>query len=349
MTAPLLSVSNLRTYFRTDRETVRAVDGVDFDVHRGETVALVGESGSGKTVACESITGLLEPSAELVGGEVEFDGIDLTGLSSGERRSVRGNRIGHVFQNPQRSLSPVYTIGEQLVEAMTIHDVAAGQAARDRAIELLDRVGIPRPAARIDDYPHQFSGGMRQRVAIAIALAADPELLVADEPTTALDVTVQAQLLELLGDLQRTLDLAVILVTHDFRVVAELADRVVVMYDGAVMERGDVADVFDEPAHPYTRALLAREPGFPESGPTADRPADEIGGEPDGDDGGSADGCRFSRECPHAIAECRRGVHPPLFSTPTGQSASCIYYDEASDSDLVRARARVTTEVADDE
>ncbi|MFC4246252.1 ABC transporter ATP-binding protein [Natribaculum luteum] len=336
MTEPLLSVSNLRTQFRTDRETVRAVDGVDFDVFRGETLAIVGESGSGKTVACESITRLLEePPAELVDGEVVFDGVDLTTLPEATLREIRGNRIAHVFQNPQRSLSPVYTVGEQLVEAMAIHDVASGTAARERAVGLLDRVGIPRPSVRVDEYPHQFSGGMRQRVAIAIALAAEPDLLVADEPTTALDVTVQAQLLELLTDLQETLELAVILVTHDFRVVAELADRVVVMYDGKVMERGSVGDVFDGPAHPYTQALFGGED-------VADRRVD------DADDTAPTVGCRFHRECPHAIPDCRRGDQPPLRPTGTGQRAACVYYDERHDSSVVRGR-RLEREVTSDD
>jgi len=262
MTEPLLSIRDLRTVFHTDEGLVRAVDGVSFDVGRGETVCLVGESGSGKTVTGESITRLIRmPPGEIAGGEIVFDGRDLTGLSDAELRDLRGDRIAHVFQNPQGALNPVYTVGWQIVEAIQLHQDVAGAEARSRGIDLLDRVGIPEATRRFDDYPHEFSGGMKQRVSIAMALATNPDLLIADEPTTALDVTIQNQILGLLDELQAEFDMSILLITHDLGVVAEVADRVVVMYAGKVMERGGVFDVFERPSHPYTRALLDCLPG----------------------------------------------------------------------------------------
>ncbi|MGQ4554743.1 ATP-binding cassette domain-containing protein [Halobellus sp. GM3] len=259
---PLLRVEGLTTRFRTDDGTLLAVEDVSFDVERGETVCLVGESGSGKTVASESITRLIEePPGEIAGGAVRFDGRDLLSASESELRAVRGGRIAHVFQNPRGALNPVYTIGWQLIEAVRLHADVPKDRARARAIDLLDRVGIPDPGGRIDDYPHELSGGQTQRVAIAMALAGEPDLLIADEPTTALDVTTQAQVLDLLEEIQSEFGMAVLFVTHDLGVVAEIADRVVVLYAGSVMERGGVFDVFGRPSHPYTRALLDSVPG----------------------------------------------------------------------------------------
>jgi peptide/nickel transport system ATP-binding protein len=331
----LLSVRELRTHFHTRDGTVRAVDGVSFDVHRGETVCLVGESGSGKTVTCESITRLIStPPGEIVSGDIRFDDRDLTLLSSKRLREVRGDRIAHVFQNPQNALDPVYTIGAQLVEAIRIHCDVSKAAARERAISLLNRVGLPKPATRMDNYPHQFSGGMRQRVVIAIALAADPDLLIADEPTTALDVTIEAQILNLLNELQRERGMAILFVTHDLGVVAEVADRVVVMYAGKVMERAGVYDCFERPAHPYTQALLRSLPG----GRGVSKP---IGGSPP-DPADSPAGCRFHPRCPHAVAECSTGEQPPLLPAPSeddvglDQQASCVFYAPGHDRQVVR-------------
>ena len=335
MTDPLLSVRGLQVRFDTDDGTVRAVDGVDFEVRRGETVCLVGESGSGKTVACESITRLIPTTSATVEGSIRFDGADLTTLSESALESYRGGRIGHVFQNPQDALDPVYTVGSQVVEAIRIHrDVSRG-AAREQAIDLLDRVGIGDAASRFDDYPHQFSGGMKQRVVVAMALACDPDLLIADEPTTALDVTIQRQVLDLLADLQAEREMALLFVTHDLGVVADIADRVVVMYAGAVTERGDVYDVFEDPAHPYTRALMACLPGRGEGFET-------IGGQfPDPTD--PPEGCRFHPRCPHAIEECESGTHPEFRtmdrdgdSDPEtanedsirAHEAACVLYDD---------------------
>ncbi|WP_135366490.1 ABC transporter ATP-binding protein [Halosimplex halophilum] len=311
MADPLLDVRDLRVRFDTDEGVVRAVDGVDFDVGEGETVCLVGESGSGKTVACESITRLL-PDSAAVDGEIRFDGTDLTDCSVSELESYRGGRIGHVFQNPQDALDPVYTVGEQVVEAIRIHRDVSKAAAREEAVALLDRVGIGEAAARFDDYPHQFSGGMKQRVVVAMALAADPDLLIADEPTTALDVTIQRQVLNLLADLQAERGMALLFVTHDLGVVAEIADRVVVTYAGKVMETAGVHDLFDDPAHPYTRALLACLPGRGAA-------LETIGGSiPEPTD--PPDGCRFHPRCPHAVDDCIGGNQPAFRAVDGGRA-----------------------------
>ncbi|GAA0469913.1 ABC transporter ATP-binding protein [Halococcus dombrowskii] len=334
MTDPLLSVNDLRTHFETNDGTVLAVDGVSFGVEQGETVCLVGESGSGKTVACESITKLLPmPPGKLVGGRIDFDGRDLTDCSPGQLSDVRGERIAHVFQNPQGALDPVYSVGAQLVEAIRLHRDISKRAAREHGIELLDKVGIPEAATRFDEYPHEFSGGMKQRVVIAMALAAEPDLLIADEPTTALDVTTQAGILDLLNDIKAERDMAILFVTHDLGVVAEMADRMVVMYAGKVMERGDVHDVFETPAHPYTQALLRCLPGRGERRET-------IGGEfPNPTD--PPTGCRFHPRCPHAVEDCIGGEQPPLEPANNNEThrAACVFYDEDHDTEVVQESA----------
>ncbi len=312
---PLLSIEELRTHIRTQGETVRAVDGVSFDVASGETVCLVGESGSGKSVTCESLTGIVpRPPAEIVRGSISFDGLPLADLPESDLCQIRGDRIAHVFQNPQSALDPVYTVGDQVVEAIKLHRDVGSDVARERAIDHLRRVGIPRAEERVDDYPHKFSGGMRQRVAIAIALAPDPDLLIADEPTTAVDVTVQAQLIELLRDLTGS-GLSILLVTHDLRVVASLADRVLVMYGGTIVERGPVEELFDNPAHPYTRALFESYDGIA-------REERSVRGEI------PSDGCRFRRECPYSIEACAGDGQPEFYPIGGRQShrASCVYY-----------------------
>ncbi|MFB6268958.1 MAG: ABC transporter ATP-binding protein [Halobacterium sp.] len=319
MPDPLLSVNDLHTQFDTDDGTVRAVDGVSFDVQPGETVCLVGESGSGKTVACESITKLIPtPPGRITRGEVVFDGDDLASMSPKELKAYRGGRIGHIFQNPQGALDPVYTVGDQIVEAIRLHRDVPKSAARERAVELLDRVGIGDVRERIDDYPHQFSGGMKQRVVVAMALACDPDLLIADEPTTALDVTIQAQVLRLLDELQEERGMAMLFVTHDLGVVAEIADRVVVMYAGKVMETGDVYQVFENPSHPYTEALLNCLPG-------QGRAVETIGGTlPDPTDPPA--GCRFHPRCPHAVPACEQGDQPDFEEVGNDHEASCVLY-----------------------
>ncbi|WP_313696220.1 ABC transporter ATP-binding protein [Halorarum halobium] len=328
MSEELLRVRNLRTTFETNEGTVRAVDGVDLSVAPGETVCIVGESGSGKTVTCESITRLVpSPPATVRAERVEFAGEDLLAAPASRLREIRGNDVGHVFQNPQNALDPVYTVRDQLVEAIRAHGDVGKSAARERAVELLADVGIPNPRDRSDEYPHQFSGGMKQRVLVAMALASDPDLLIADEPTTALDVTTEAQILRLFEELSEERDMAVLLVTHDLGVVYEVADRVVVMYGGTVMETGTAESVFGNPAHPYTRGLLASLPG--QGGEM--RP---IEGEPP-DPADPPAGCRFHPRCPDAVDACRGGERPPLhrLGRAEGRRAACVYYDDGVEAD----------------
>ncbi|MFB6108732.1 MAG: ABC transporter ATP-binding protein [Haloplanus sp.] len=331
MSEPLLSIRDLRTVFHTDEGTVRAVDGVSFDVDRGETVCLVGESGSGKTVTGESITRLIRtPPGEIVGGEIVFDGTDLVSLPESALRDLRGDRIAHVFQNPQGALNPVYTVGWQIVESIRLHEDVSKAEARSRGIDLLDRVGIPEATRRFDDYPHEFSGGMKQRVAIAMALATNPDLLIADEPTTALDVTIQNQILRLLSDLQTEFDMSVLLITHDLGVVAEVADRVVVMYAGKVMERGGVYELFERPSHPYTRALLGCLPG-------QGHEVTSIGGRlPPATD--PPEGCRFHPRCEFAVDACREGAQPDFHAVDGDDDhvVSCVHYGPGGDPSVVR-------------
>ena len=256
----LLQVKGLKTYFFTEAGIVPAVDGVDLTVNRGEVLGIVGESGCGKSVTSLSIMGLVSRPGKVVDGEIIFDGVDLTQLPESEMYQIRGNRISMIFQQPQSCLNPVFTVGEQLSEVLEIHQSFGKAAGEKRAIELLEMVGIPEPAARIDAYPHELSGGMAQRVMIAMALACIPELLIADEPTTALDVTIQAQILDLMRNLGSKLGTAIILITHDLGVVAEMCDRVAVMYAGRIVEEANITDLFESPAHPYTEALIASTP-----------------------------------------------------------------------------------------
>jgi peptide/nickel transport system ATP-binding protein len=299
---PLLEVDTLVTEFDTDEGRVRAVDGVSFTVEEGKTLGIVGESGCGKSVTAHSIMRLLpQPMGQIVSGAVQFKGQDLVSLPLEAMQEIRGNHIGMVFQEPMTALNPVHNIGKQLTEVMLLHrDISADQAIRD-SVEILARVGIPSPDVRLGEYPHQLSGGMRQRVVIAMALACQPALLIADEPTTALDVTIQAQILELIAELQADMGMAVILITHDLGVIAETSDDVVVMYAGRVAEKGDVYDIFDHPAHPYTQGLLSSIPRL-ETEPKS-RLAIIEGMVP-----GLMDlpqGCRFQNRCPHTQDRCR--------------------------------------------
>jgi peptide/nickel transport system ATP-binding protein len=258
---PLLSVEHLTTAFPIDGRWTPAVNDVSFSLGAGETLAIVGESGCGKSLTALSILRLVDPPGRIVSGAVRFEGRDLLGLSEREMRRMRGAAIGLVLQEPMTALNPVYTVGRQIAETLEVHGQASGRAARARAIELLDAVRVPEPARRADEYPHQLSGGLRQRALIAAALACKPRLLIADEPTTALDVTIQAQILDLLRDLRRDLDLALLLITHDLGIVAHHADRVMVMYAGRIVEQAPVRALFHEPQHPYTRGLLRSMPG----------------------------------------------------------------------------------------
>jgi len=326
----LLSVEDLVVQFDTDGGTVHAVDGVSFDVREGETLCIVGESGSGKTISCEAITRLFRsPPGFIRGGSVEFDGTDLTSCPDARLKEYRGNRIAHVFQNPQAALNPVYTIGNQVREAVELHTDLSGSAVRDRVVELLGEVGIPEPVTHLGDYPHELSGGMKQRVVIAMALAGEPDLLIADEPTTALDVTIQKQILDLLNDIQDDHDMAVIFVTHDLGVVAQIADRVLVMYAGKVMERDEVFSLFESPSHPYTKALLDCLPG---SGGL-----DGIPGELP-DPWNPPSGCRFAERCPAAVDECLDGDQPPEYPVDSDENTvSCVHYGPDGDRDRLDA------------
>ena len=299
---PLLAVDDLRTHFMTREGAVRAVDGVSFSVDKGETLGIVGESGCGKSVTALSIMGLLpKPPAEIVSGSIEFDGRDLTKLSEKQLEDVRGREIAMIFQDPMTSLNPTLKIGTQITEVLDRHFDMSKDEQRKRAIELLEEVRIPRAPERLADYPHRFSGGMRQRVMIAIALACNPKLLIADEPTTALDVTVQAQVLDLLEDLRQSHEMALILITHDMGVVAEVADTVAVMYAGQIVEHASGLDLFDRPEHPYTEALLGSLPELEGENVRDGRLVAIPGRPPDLIDPPSA--CRFAARCPYAGAQ----------------------------------------------
>jgi peptide/nickel transport system ATP-binding protein len=323
---PTLAVEDLRTAFFTDKETIRAVDGASFTIEPGETVGIVGESGSGKSVTARSIMGLVDsPGRILEGSSIRYRGEELVGKSESAYREIRGGDIAMVFQDPLTSLNPVYTVGNQIREAIRLHRGLEGAEARELAVDLLESVSIPDARRRITEYPHQFSGGMRQRAVIAMALACDPELLICDEPTTALDVTIQAQILELLQDLQDDRDLSIMFITHDMGVIAEIADRVNVMYAGEVVERAAVEDLFAEPKHPYTKGLLESIPGrHPDESrlrtiegdvPTANEPASD---------------CRFAPRCPAAFDACE-AVHPvpvDVGADHTDHAAACLLYPE---------------------
>jgi oligopeptide/dipeptide ABC transporter ATP-binding protein len=315
---PILRVRGLKTCFRSDGEEIRAVDGIDFEVYRKETLALVGESGCGKSASALSIMGLLpRPQGRIAGGEILYGGVDLARLAEEDLRRLRGNEISMIFQEPMTSLNPVYTVGRQIVEAVTAHRAMSKKKARNRAVEMLRRVGIPDPEGRVRSYPHEMSGGMRQRVMIAMALACTPRLLIADEPTTALDVTIQAQILSLLKELQADIGMSILLITHDLGVVAETADRVAVMYAGRIVEYATALDLFARPLHPYTRGLL-------ESIPRIDLETERLhaipGTVPAGRD--LPPGCRFSNRCPKADDACTRDL-PPLIEVSAGHWVGC--------------------------
>ena len=325
----LLRVQGLQTQFTTSDGPVRAVDGVDLEVRRGRTVCVVGESGCGKSVTARSVLGLVEAPGEVIGGQAwwrgsvsDSDAIDLLRLDPrGERlRRVRGGEIAMVFQEPMASLSPMYTVADHLVEAIRLHTDCTAAAARDRAVELLRTVGIPRPVDRLDAYPFELSGGMCQRVMIAIALCCNPALLIADEPTTALDVTTQARILDLLADLKDERDMAMLFITHDLGVVAEIADDVVVMYLGTVVETGSVEDIFDRPQHPYTRALLESIPKMSAAGRS--RMQAIRGNVPHPSE--RPDGCPFHPRCDVAVAGVCDIQEPPTRATASGR-ARCIH------------------------
>jgi peptide/nickel transport system ATP-binding protein len=315
----LLRIEGLRTVFRTPNGDVAAVDGVDLSVHRGKTLGIVGESGCGKSVLSLSIMRLVAPPGRVAAGRILFENRDLLALTPAEMRAIRGRRIGMIFQEPMTSLNPVYTAGQQIVEALKAHEPGASAAdLRKRAVAALDRVRIPAPDRRFGEYPHQMSGGMRQRVMIAMALACKPDLLIADEPTTALDVTVQAQILDLLRGLQRETGMAIILITHDLGVVAEMADEIAVMYAGKVVERAPAAAIFDDPQHPYTLGLLG---SIPRIETVSDRLLTIEGTVPPPFD--PPPGCRFNPRCVFADAACTAEI-PPLRSLGPDHTVACL-------------------------
>lgn len=316
---PLLSIEGLATEFITDEGRVRAVDEVSFALDQGQTLGLVGESGCGKSVTALSVMRLLpQHIGEIVAGHINFEGRDLAALPLEEMRKVRGARIGMVFQEPMTALNPVHTIGRQLTEALNLHRDLGSAGAIKEAIRLLDRVGIPSPDVRMAEYPHQLSGGMRQRTMIAMALACRPALLIADEPTTALDVTIQAQILELIRELQAEMGMSVLLITHDLGVIAETCKEVVVMYAGKIAEQGSVFDIFDRPAHPYTRGLLASIPTLA-TVPKSVLPTIE-GRVPGLMELGA--GCRFENRCPHSVPKCG-DAQPAMEEVASGHRVSC--------------------------
>jgi len=320
---PLLDVRDLTTEFVIERggarHIIRAVDGVSFHIRRGEIVGLVGESGSGKSVTARSIIRLVFPPGRVASGSIVFEGRDLARLSEGELRHVRGARIGFVFQEPMTALNPVFTIGDQIAEALIVHRVARGAAARARAVELLDTVRMPDPSRRARDYPHQLSGGMRQRALIAAAISCQPSLLIADEPTTALDVTIQAEILDLLGAMRDRFGLSLLLITHDLGVVARLADRVAVMYAGRIIEEGAMRDVLAAPQHPYTRGLLASLPGT-----TPGSRLQAIPGTAP-DPAALPPGCAFAPRCSGRFGACD-GRPPDAITVSPGHSARCFLH-----------------------
>jgi peptide/nickel transport system ATP-binding protein len=338
----LLEVRDLRTHFRTDDGVVKAVDGVSFKVEKGKTLGIVGESGSGKSVTCLTIMGLNAKKNTMTSGEALFNGENLIGMSSKQLREIRGNDIAMIFQDPMTSLNPVHSIGKQLVEAVQLHQDISKRKAKVRALDLLKAVGIPRADRRIDDYPHQFSGGMRQRVMIAMALVNDPDLLIADEPTTALDVTTQAQILELMNRLQTEFGSAIIMITHDLGVIAEIADEVVVMYAARVAEKGTVDQLFKRPHHPYTWGLLG---SLPRLDADTERLV-QIQGQPPSLLN-PPKGCRFNPRCPYVMSVCK--TEEPELRPVSGAAEhlqACHLDEETKDREAAKLLAGTLAEAS---
>src|SRR5262245_41477120 len=322
--APLLQVRDLQVEFRTRNGLAKAVQGVNFEVHEGETLAILGESGCGKSVTAQAIMGIIDsPPGYVTGGQVRYKGVDLLAMPEDQRRLVRANRIAMIFQDALSALNPVFTVGFQLGELFRKHRGMSRADSKVKAVELLDLVKIPAARQRVTDFPHQFSGGMRQRVMIAMALALDPEVLIADEPTTALDVTVQAQIMKLLADLQTERNMGLILITHDMGVVADVADRISVMYAGRIVEEAPVHDIYARPSHPYTKALL-------ESIPRVDLKGQELNairGLPPSLINIPA-GCSFNPRCRYVRDECRKGAPPPLYQVEPAIGSACHFWKE---------------------
>ncbi|TDF92738.1 ABC transporter ATP-binding protein [Paenibacillus piri] len=324
MKGKLLEVKELVTDFTTDRGTFHVVDRISFDVEYGETVGLVGESGSGKSITSLSILGLIKPPGRIAGGSVLFEGDELTGKSPKEMGRIRGREMSMIFQEPMTSLNPVLTVGEQIAETVRLHQGLSSKEAMQRAVEMLKKVGIPMAETRVRQYPHQLSGGMRQRVMIAIALSCSPKLLIADEPTTALDVTIQAQILELMKSLNQNDGTGILLVTHDLGVVAEMCKKVIVMYAGQIVEQGPAYDIFRNPLHPYTEALLK---SIPRIGGAREKLYSIPGNVPSPHS--MPKGCRFHARCPYAFERCSK-EEPALIDEGNGRRVRCLKYDPAA-------------------
>ncbi len=321
MSEPLLSVKNLKTYFYTEEGVMPSVDGIDFDLAAGETLAIVGESGCGKSVTSLSIMRLVQtPPGKIVDGEILYNGEDLLKKSQKEMRAIRGNEISMIFQEPMTSLNPVFTVGSQIMDAYRIHQGLSKKEARERTIEMIRMVGIPSPEKVVDVYPHELSGGMRQRIMIAMALACRPKILIADEPTTALDVTIQAQIMHLLGEMKEKTGTSIILITHDLGVVAQIAQNVLVMYAGQVVEYAPVRDVYKDPLHPYTVGLLKSVPKLHQQ---TDSLYNIRGMVPSPKDYPA--GCRFCPRCEDVCEKCEK-EQPPLFQLPDGRKVRCWKY-----------------------
>jgi peptide/nickel transport system ATP-binding protein len=327
----LLEIEGLKTHFRSEERWIPAVDGVDITVKKGETLGIVGESGCGKSVTSLSVMRLLPKTGVSLQGEIRYKGKNLLQLSDDEMRHVRGNEIAMIFQEPMTSLNPVYTIGRQLFEMLVLHRGFSKKQARETAIEMLKKVHIPRAETMIDEYPHRLSGGMRQRVMIAMAMSCEPELLIADEPTTALDVTIQAQILDLMREMRDRQGTSILMITHDLGIVAEMCDRVVVMYAGQVVEQADVYTLFEHPSHPYTQGLLKSIPKV-----NADqRRLDSIPGNVPMP-GSVKQGCRFASRCPHTEAKCLADA-PPLFELQGGQQSRCWLHQDTAVKEAAHA------------
>jgi peptide/nickel transport system ATP-binding protein len=325
MAERLLDVKNLKTYFFTDEGIVRAVDGVDLYIEKGETLGVVGESGCGKSVTALSIMKLIpSPPGKIIEGEILYNGTNLVNLPAGQMRKIRGKEISMIFQEPMTSLNPVFTCGEQIAEALRLHEGLGRRAAMDKTVEMLKLVHIPNAERRVKEYPHQLSGGMRQRIMIAMALSCNPKLLIADEPTTALDVTIQAQILELLNELKSKLKMAVMLITHDMGVIAETAQRVVVMYAAKVAEEAPVGELYKEPLHPYTQGLLRSIPRI-DLAATERRRLETIPGTVPTLRGDIAPGCRFAPRCPFVKSVCTE-KDPVIKEVKPGHKVSCWLY-----------------------
>jgi peptide/nickel transport system ATP-binding protein len=341
----LLEVRNLQTHFPTRAGLVRAVNGVSFHLDRGELLGLVGESGCGKSITALSVMRLISPPGKIAGGEIVFDGKNLLQLSEAEMRQMRGDDIAMIFQDPMTSLNPVFRVGEQIAEALRLHRKLSGKDARVAAINAMREVAIPDPGRRANDYPHQLSGGMRQRVMIAMALACNPKLLIADEPTTALDVTIQAQILELLDELRKSRQLAVLLITHDLGVVAEVADRVAVMYTGKIVEESPVKELFARPRHPYTEGLLRSVPKLTAEHVAKKERLETIEGVvPSPTD--LPPGCHFAPRCPHRMPRCTEG-EIPLYDLEGEVKVRCVLFDLAAAVTADHQTAKKSADYAD--